>query len=126
MFKEYDELDLWPSCFTGIQVIVNRTTPPHRDKGGSPTLYNMLVSAGTHTGSRMKCRELGLELAYDPGAIVIVCGKVLLHKVKLWAKGERICVAHMMKDNVHDKQDVAWPAWPVLSYYLSMIGIGDT
>ena len=121
MHREYDNISLWPSCFTGMQVIVNRTTPRHRDKGGSPTLYDLLVSAGTHTTAKFKLPEIGLELSYLPGAVVILCGRVFLHEVEDWEGGERICVAHMMKDNVHDRQDIPRPIWPMQSRYLSCI-----
>jgi hypothetical protein len=104
-----------------MQVIVNRLTPPHRDMGGSPTHYDLLVSAGTHSKARLEFREIGLELSYSPGTMAIVCGRVFLHEVRGWEDGERICVAHMMKDDVHDRQDVARPKWPEQSQYLSLI-----
>lgn len=121
MHREYNSIDLWPSCFTGMQIIVNRITPPHRDKGGSPPLYDLLVSAGTHTTAKFILPEIGLELSYLPGSIVVLCGRIFLHKVPGWEGGERICVAHMMKDNVHDRQDIARPNWPLQSRFLSCI-----
>jgi Oxygenase domain of the 2OGFeDO superfamily len=121
MHREYNNVELWPSCFTGMQVIVNRTTPSHRDKGGSPPLFDLLVSAGTHTSAKFILPEIGLELSYLPGAVVILCGRIFLHKVPGWDGGERICVAHMMKDNVHDRQDIARPSWPMQSRYLSHV-----
>jgi hypothetical protein len=121
MFKDYPNTSLWSSCYTAMQVIVNRTTPPHRDIGGSPPLFDLLVSAGTHTKARLEFREIGLKLSYRPGTIAIVCGRVLLHEVKDWEGGERICIAHMMKDSVHNKQNVARPRWPEHSRYFSCI-----
>ncbi|KAG1841840.1 hypothetical protein F4604DRAFT_1939205 [Suillus subluteus] len=37
---------VWPSVFSGIEVIVNRETPYHRDPGASPSVYDLLVSLG--------------------------------------------------------------------------------
>jgi hypothetical protein len=111
-FRRYDEVKIWPSCFTGMQVIVNRTTPPHKDESRSSTLYNLLVSASTHSEARIICRDIRLELSYDPRTVVMLSGKVLLYEVGLWEAGERICVAYMMKDIVHDRLDVPRLAWP--------------
>src|SRR5882672_253709 len=47
MAKRHPHQQLWPSIFSGSQVIVNRVTPPHRDSGGCPMHYDLLVSAGT-------------------------------------------------------------------------------
>lgn len=120
MFRSYETIHQWPSYYTGMQVIVNRTTPPHRDMGGSPSHYDLLVSGGTQTDARLRFREIGLDLSYPPGTIAVLCGRVFLHEVEEWGDGERICIAHMMKDNVHDRQDVARPRWPDQSRYLSI------
>jgi hypothetical protein len=119
MDRDYPNINLWPSMFTGMQVIVNRMTPPHRDMGGSPPLFDLLVSAGTHTDCCFELQEIGLKLFYPPGTIVVLAGRVFLHEVRSWEGGERICVAHMMKDNVHDRQGVARPQWPKQSTYFT-------
>jgi len=33
------------------------------------------------------------------------CGKAVLHEVGDWLGGERVCVSHYMKDNVHECLD---------------------
>jgi hypothetical protein len=111
MAKEYRHVNLWPSIFSGFQIIANRMTPPHRDPGGCPTHYDLLISAGTHTSCEMKLRELGLHLSYRPGTMVLLCGKVIMHEVEEWSGGERICVAHWMKDAIHSRLDMPRPAW---------------
>ena len=59
LHSTHPNVNLWPSFFSGIQVIVNRDTPPHRDMGGSPTCYDFLLSSGTHKQSRLDLPELG-------------------------------------------------------------------
>jgi len=98
MAKPHPHQQLWPSIFSGCQVIVNRVTPPHRDAGGCPTHYDLLVSAGTHTQAKLGVPELGVHLSYRPGDVVAVGGKVFLHEVGDWSGGERVCVSHYMKD----------------------------
>jgi hypothetical protein len=113
---------LWPSIFSGISVIVNRVTRPHRDSGGSSTHYDLLVSAGTHEQARLVVRELGVHLSYRPGDVVALCGKLFLHEVREWLGGERVCVAHYMKDKVHERLHVPRPTWPMEQNYLSLVG----
>ena len=89
MAKPHPHQQLWPSIFSGSQVIVNRVTPPHQDSGGCPTHYNLLVSAGTHTQAKLSIPELGVHQSYRPGDVVAVCGKGFLHEVGDWSGGER-------------------------------------
>jgi len=53
MAKPHPHQQLWPSIFSGSQVIVNQVTPPHRDPCQCPTHYDLLVSAGTHTQAKL-------------------------------------------------------------------------
>jgi len=36
--------------------------------------------------------------------------------------GERVCVSHYMKDNVHERLEVIRPNWPREEDYLSLVG----
>ena len=53
---------------------------------------------------------------------MVLCGKVFLHEVQDWLGGERVCVAHYMKDFVHERLGVPRPALPTEDDYLSLIG----
>ena len=116
MAKIYRNVKFWPSVYTAMQVIVNRTTPPHRDNGGCPTHYDLLVSSGMHQGTKFEVEELGVSLSYSPGTMVSLCGKGFFHQVHQW-KGDRVCIAHFIKDTVHDRLDFQRPGWPTLSLY---------
>jgi len=122
MAKRHPHQQLWPSIFSGSQVIVNWVTPPHRDSGGCPMHYDLLVSAGTHTQAKLDVQEFGVHLSYRPGDVVALCGKVFLHEVEDWSGGERVCVSHYMKDNVHERLEVHRPNWPREEDYLSLVG----
>ena len=49
-------------------------------------------------------------------------GKLFMHEVGEWSGGERICVSHYMKDNVHECLKVSQPNWPRQDDYLSLVG----
>ncbi|KAG1866102.1 hypothetical protein F4604DRAFT_1905032 [Suillus subluteus] len=85
-------VDSWPSIFSGLEIIANRVTFSHRDSGGSPTLFDLLVSL-----------DLQAELDYSPGTMVYVSGRVLEHSVGPWLNGERLVIAHFMKDAIHER-----------------------
>jgi len=61
MAKRHPHQQLWPSIFSGSQVIVNWVTPPHQDSRGCPMHYDLLVSAGTHTQAKLGVPELGVH-----------------------------------------------------------------
>src|SRR5580704_13886868 len=60
----HDNVPLWPSVYTGVGVITNRVTPPHRDKGGCPQWYDLLVSSGTHSQATLDVVEIPTRFAY--------------------------------------------------------------
>jgi len=119
----HDNVALWPSVFSGIGVIVNWVTPSHRDRGASAPAYDLLVSMGTHTSARLNLADVQAELSYQPGTIVLLCGRVLHHEVQTWEGGDRICWAHYIRDNVHNRLELPRPNWvDVNTYYALMDG----
>jgi len=84
-------------------VIVNQVTPPHRDSGGCPTHYDLLVSAGTHTKAELSVPDWG-HLSYSLEMLWHVAERCFA-EVADWSGGERVC-ALIMKDNVHECLEV--------------------
>ncbi|KAI6007908.1 hypothetical protein EDC04DRAFT_2907519 [Pisolithus marmoratus] len=76
----------WPSIYLGIDFIVNQETPPHQDQASAPSLLDLV-----------------------PGTMVFLAGKLLTHSVPKWEKGERIALAHYMKDAIHNRFGLARP-----------------
>lgn len=109
--KERQILKDWPSVFTGIAVISNRITPPHRDRGGSIFDYDILASNGTHEKATLEIRDAGVTFAYEPGVVILLLGKLLQHAVPSWKGGERVCFAHFMKTNVLDRYSKTQRDW---------------
>jgi hypothetical protein len=121
LFKWDDVITNWPSVFSGIEVISNRITPPHRDTNAAPTMYDFLVSAGTHTEAWLDLQDVNAHLAYNPGTVVALCGKVLRHGVQTWIGGERICVAHFIRDAVQERLNLRCPDWVNNSRYIALM-----
>ena len=112
--KHHQVTHHWISLFSAWQVISNRITPAHRDMGAAPMVYDLLTCAGTYKCSLFYVHDLGARFHYTPGSVVAICGRVLLHEVKDWQGGDRICIAHYMRDSVHDRVRVSRPSWPVM------------
>ena len=54
--------------------------------------------------------------------VVAVCRKGFLHEVGDWSGGERVCMSHYMKDNLHEHLEVQHPNWPREEDYLPLVG----
>jgi hypothetical protein len=113
-FSHEPNVKKWPCQTTGIGVIVNRKTPFHRDKGGNPSMYDILVAAGTYKSCLMELPDIDGFLEYNPGTVIALCGKVLRHGVRNWEGGERICYPFYCRDNVHHRLDLQRTDWPYL------------
>jgi len=111
----------WPSPFTCIELLVNRSTGLHHDTGGSWTMHDVLASFGSGHDAVFHIHELGADICFPPGSLIMLLSKMFQHSAD-WTIGERICVAHFMKDQVHDRVGVASPRLPRLGEYLSLVG----
>ncbi|KIM49960.1 hypothetical protein SCLCIDRAFT_146596, partial [Scleroderma citrinum Foug A] len=69
--------------------------------------------------------DLGAQLTYQPGTLVFLTGRVLEHAVPEWKGGERVTVAHYMKDLLHDRMRVPCPALPTQQFWWSKFGSGQ-
>lgn len=122
VMSPHENLLQWPSIFTAIQVIVNRKTAAHRDDGGCPTHFDLLLSAGTHTSATLRLNELNFNLSYKPGTLVAICGRIMTHEVPDWDQGDRVCIAHLIKDAVHGWFHLPWPLYTNQQKYFSLFG----
>ncbi|KAG2059843.1 hypothetical protein BDR06DRAFT_865312, partial [Suillus hirtellus] len=85
----------WPSIFSGLEIIVNRVTLSHRDPGGSPSLYDLLVSLEKGHVAKLTLADVEAELDYFPGTMVFISGIILEHSTSVgpWGSGERFVIA---------------------------------
>ena len=101
----------WSSVFSGISVISNRKTKYHADKGGHRSVFDLLVSCGTHSDSKINVQEFKMSFQYHPGTVFAINGTFLHHGVDSWTGGDRICYAHYMKQKVHQRTGVGDIKW---------------
>lgn len=101
----------WRLPFTGVQIISNRVTPPHRDPQGNPATGDLLTSLGTHTGARFTVEDLGGSFSYEPGTFEFICGKLLEHSCGPWNEGDRVCYARYTHDRIHECVGIPASSW---------------
>lgn len=109
-------LPLWSSPFSGYSVISNRCTPLHRDNQSRKQWYDLLVTAGEYQDAQLSLPGIGTTFAYDSGTVVGLSGRVLQHGVSKHS-GNRLCLAHYMRDKVHERLGIPAPGWMKLDYY---------
>jgi hypothetical protein len=109
----------WQSVYTGIAVISNRRTPAHRDSKGRPEWYDLLINySGSEAKPRLLIEDIGLDLQYDSGAVVGLCGTIFKHEVGDWGMGDRVCYAHFMREAVRKRLEVPPAGWVYRDSYL--------
>jgi len=118
-------LQTWPTIYPGMDIIANRLTPEHCDKGGALTYYDHLISFGQDHDAQLLLHNFYTEFAYQSETSVLFPGKVLAHSVLKWSNGERLVIAHYAKDDVQDRLGVPRPFLPTqlggLSKYTSTV-----
>jgi hypothetical protein len=109
----------WQSVYTGIAVVCNRLSPAHRDSKSKAEWFDTLLSySDIGTSPRLLLTDIGLDLEYSSGTVVGCCGMVLKHEVELWGMGDRICLAHFMRESVRKRLNVNPAGWVYRDKYL--------
>lgn len=102
----------WQSVYTGISVISNRRTPPHRDTKGRPEWFDTLLSySEIGTNPKLLIADLGINFDYSSGTVVGLCGTIFNHEVRSWGVGDRVCFAHFMRESVRKRLGVKPAGW---------------
>ena len=109
-------LNKWASVFSGVAIISDRITPPHRDTGSRHQWYDVLVTLGTYQGCNLELPGVGFSLEYGPGTVVGISGKVLQHAVPSF-EGNRVCYAYFMRNDVHHWANISGSDWMHTKYY---------
>lgn len=113
-------LKIWNSVFSGISIIANRETPPHRDTGTLDRWFDILATIGGDYDTVLKLDSISVELAYRSGTVVLFSGATLVHSVAA-SKANRVCFAYFMKNRIHERFGVRAPNWMELSVYSNNI-----
>lgn len=59
---------------------------------------------------------VGAEFDYDPGTVVVVGGRMLVHEVTMH-EGERICYAYYMRSSLFEYTQQMAPMWMTEATY---------
>lgn len=123
--ESHNIMHSWRSVFSGIAVIVNRKSARHTDRGGRRHWYDLLISAGNPARPVLKLPQLGAKITYTAGTVVLLCGKSIEHEVGDWGAGDRICLAHFMRDNVFRRLGVDHAEWSLLPAIVDRVKRGN-
>jgi len=63
-------LSHWSTVFTNILLLVNWSTPLHRDPHSQADWYDMLVSVGNYDDCALDIPSLGIQVLYNPSTVV--------------------------------------------------------
>ncbi|EJD35677.1 hypothetical protein AURDEDRAFT_43138, partial [Auricularia subglabra TFB-10046 SS5] len=81
--------------FHGRSLIYNRATPLHADRRDPKQNLTPILTVGDYSTGTLYIPELGLEIAYEPGTLVLLRGGLLKHRVE-FNGGQRIGIAHFL------------------------------
>jgi hypothetical protein len=102
----------WPSIYPGLDLVANRETPAHLDRGGDKTYFDHLVNLGRDEDAKLCLDELKAQFAYRPGTSVLFSGSALTHSVAKCSK-ERVVIAHYSNKKVQERLGVEKPVLPI-------------
>ena len=109
-------LEQWPTVFHAVLLICNRETPYHRDVSGNPAWFDLLASLGTYGQATLALRNLGMQIAYTPGSVVLLSGMLIHHGVAK-VKPDRICYAWYMSEVLHENFGMNNVPWMTTAAY---------
>ena len=95
-------MKLWPLPFNAFLVISNRQTVPHRDVQGMLSNYDLLATFRSYNDKHFEVLAVGLRFVYNPGTLIGISGKILLHRVGV-VSSDQICMASYFREKVMER-----------------------
>ena len=86
-------LENWSIVFTNISLIVNQSTPLHRDPHSRADWYDMLVSVSNYDDCALHIPILGIQVLYNPGTVVAFSSQLFRHGINE-VDGARCCLLY--------------------------------
>ncbi|KAI6142211.1 hypothetical protein BKA82DRAFT_3985308 [Pisolithus tinctorius] len=86
---------MWNSVYSSMSVMVNCTSPPHKDMNGQKVWLDTLLTIGNYPWLDFLIPELGIWLQYNLGMVIALVGSALVHKVN-GIDGDQACLAYYM------------------------------
>ena len=116
-----ETVESWPSVFTALSVITNRSTPYHRDDQGNWSWYDMLTSIGPYDVAPLYVSPFRFRIDNVPGSLCAFSGMGLRHGVRECDR-PRISFAWYMRENVRVGAGIPSASWMTQSCYTSRVG----
>ncbi|TFK59267.1 hypothetical protein BDN72DRAFT_780976, partial [Pluteus cervinus] len=104
----------WGIPFTCLSVIVNRSTPPHRDQGGRTSWFDTCATFGNYTSGWFEMPDFRIRCFYVPGCVVMLLSKMITHQVDA-VHGDRAAFLLFSKNAVHHGLVLPPDNWSKLS-----------
>lgn len=104
-------LEEWGLPFTGLAVLVNRSTSSHRDKGGRRSCYDICATVGTYPKALFSMPDIRTQVVYNSGCTVVLLARVLAHEVQP-VVGDRVALVLFTKDTIHEALKIHPSPWP--------------
>ncbi|KZP14426.1 hypothetical protein FIBSPDRAFT_689361, partial [Athelia psychrophila] len=80
--------------YEGREILFNKVSPLHTDTQDPPYSWAVLAAFGTTTSVEMRLPQLNLRVAFNPGDLLAIRGRVLKHSTTHWDAGQRIVIPH--------------------------------
>lgn len=83
-----------PLVYEGREVIFNKVNLLHTDRQDPPYSWAVLTAFGNTTSVILRLPQLNMSVAFNPGDMLAIRGRVLKHSTTRWKTGQRIVIPH--------------------------------
>jgi len=102
--REY--ASLWPTVYSGLSPITNRTSREYRNHFGAYSWYDQVITFGSYEPAVFHLPELGATLQYDSSTVVQFCGNLLLYSINGWKGRDRYYYVSFFRKDVFQRLGV--------------------
>ena len=111
----------WPSMFSALSIISNRSTPFHRDDQGGVAWYDILTSIGQYVKAPLYLSPFAFRIDNCPGTLCAFSGMSLRHGVRK-CKESRISFAWYMREKIRVGEGIPAAGWMRQGWYSEVVG----
>ena len=95
-------LQAWGCPFSGISILCNSKMPMHHNRHGQDNWYDLLGASGTYTKHYLDLPGIGAQVAYSPGTVVAIAGRIVAHGTEFVEDGDQAVFACFTRRNVRE------------------------
>lgn len=83
-----------PLVYEGREILFNKVANLHTDSQDPPYSWAVLTAFGNTTSVMFQVPQLNMRIAFNPGDLLAIRGRVLKHSTSRWKCGQRIVIPH--------------------------------